>query len=282
MILWPLIRFFDPRFEGVVQRIDVQSAQLSGQLSGQLTAEVRGTGQRLSSDLQAGFQDLHELLVSDMQAASEGTTLLGSALAELSAMLEGLGGSSAPRSLKDESRPPIVEWPFAAAKDGARVENVTSAIVSLPYVIRALAGLQTGAKVLHVGGADGPLPLALAAVELDVTVVDPRSYPVAHPRLRAVAGKIEDWKPDETFDALVCPDADEMKIRSMLSLSSPSGLLVVGLAGVDPTRADELVEGWTIDDVTVAARGDDSSWTIAGNGSPENGELVLLTARRDH
>jgi SAM-dependent methyltransferase len=195
----------------------------------------------------------------------------------------------------------------------AFVSAVNERIAEVPFVVRALAEVPLGAKVLDVGASESTLCLSLATLGYDVTAVDPRPNPLRHPNLHVVERQIEDWEGEEgAFDATIClstiehigvgaygqeearrTDLDAM--RRMRELTRPGGLLIMttsyGRSGADEfsrtyDRSDleELLEGWNVQEMSFLAREDETTW-VARNSSespePSSGEMVvMLTARR--
>lgn len=193
----------------------------------------------------------------------------------------------------------------ATAHLGQELRSIEAAIVRLeaagdawqphlapevPYVFGALGGLAAGARVLDVGCAESTVAFSLASLGLEVTALDPRGYPLSHPRVRAVAAALEEWDSgSEMFDAVlfissvehfglqgysegeVRSDADIRALERARSLLRPDGLLVVtvpfGMASVDGFQRvydreglDTLLAGWSVDDLVVIRRGDGAYW----------------------
>ena len=65
------------------------------------------------------------------------------------------------------------------------------------------AELDAGAKILDVGAARARRALARVP-RIRGDALDPRPYPLSHPRLRSVEGRVEDWDTPDTFDAVIC------------------------------------------------------------------------------
>jgi SAM-dependent methyltransferase len=173
---------------------------------------------------------------------------------------------------------------------GARPLSVNERIVEVPFVFGALAELAPGSAILDVGGAESTVAHSLAALGHDVTVVDPRGYELAHPRLCAVAAGIEDLDAEPaSFDAAIVlstlehlgtgaygqptgdgrPDLDAMgRVRELLR---PGGVLALTLPlgapaqdgfqrGYDRADLDELLAAWDVRRSSLAWRGDATTW----------------------
>jgi len=222
-ILWPLRRFFDPRFAGVYN----------------------------------GVQDVRRLLITDLEAANETTTLTGRTLDRLAAqneeILARLGGS--PEAVADDDYEPLAS----------------------AYAFRALAAVPAGGSVAVVGVTGTAANRALSALGYDVT---------SEHGLRTAHHEGE-------FDAVLCLSTtiDDKKRRLLRHLTKAGGLLVlgaaVGLGSVSAPQLDELLEGWEQVDVTLVQRSGPSSWTkTAGpiaelDGMVETVALVTATKRPD-
>jgi Methyltransferase domain len=199
------------------------------------------------------------------------------------------------------------------ADSEAFVGGVNERIAEIPFVLRAMAEVPLGAKVLDVGASESTLCLSLATLGYDVTAVDPRPNPLRHPNLHVVERQIEDWDGEQgEFDATIClstiehigvgaygleegrrTDLDAM--RRMRELTRPGGLLILttlyGRSGADEfsrtyDRRDleELLEGWNVGEMKFLARENETTW-VTGNSSespePSGREVVvMLTARR--
>jgi hypothetical protein len=205
-ILWPLRRFFDPRFTGIYTTV----------------------------------QDVRRLVVTDMEAANETATLTGRTLDRLVAQNEALlARLDAAEGLPPASADPTEES-FAAA-----------------YAMRALSAVPTGASIAAVG-ANSWVDRSLAALGYDVT--NGLGLRTSHQE-----GK---------FDAVLClsPAIDVEQFQRLRHLTKTDGLLVlcvaVGPAPVtaarrvfDQAELDDLLEGWELQDATLAQRHETSWWT---------------------
>lgn len=203
-ILWPLRRFFDPRFTGIHNAV----------------------------------QDVRRLLITDMEAANETTTLTGRMLDRLVAqndeVLARLGG------------------PQGNSFD-AGYEPLASA-----YAFRALAAVPAGGSVAAVGATSSSVSRALGALGYDLTTE--HGLRTAHH--------------EGEFDAVLClsTSIDEEQLRLLHHLTKAGGMLVLNVAVgprpvtegrrvYDQSELDELLEGWQPADVTLVQRREPSSWT---------------------
>jgi 2-polyprenyl-3-methyl-5-hydroxy-6-metoxy-1,4-benzoquinol methylase len=98
IVLWPLIRFFDPRFRGLAQAIEVMNAHLSNQVaaaSGRTRDELNTTALRTQRAIEDRLQQLQQiddelktLVEADIDAAIEATTVIGQGVSELRTIAE--------------------------------------------------------------------------------------------------------------------------------------------------------------------------------------------------
>jgi SAM-dependent methyltransferase len=297
-ILWPLRRFFDPRFTGIHDAV----------------------------------QDVKRFVIADMDAANEAAVLTGRTLDNLLArsdatlsMLANLEPTQdkveklyrrflfdpeAPHSLAelDETIVPILNYaashegfasqanlwfnpPILVAYEphGVAVRWVNERVAEVPYVFRALSRVPPGAKVLDVGATESTVSVSLATLGYEVTAIDPRPNPLSHERLRTVVGQIEDWDGDGEFHAVLCLSTiehlgtgeygqqeierrvDLEAMKRMHDLTQPGGLLVLTTAVgpaqdgrasrvYDQAGLDELLSGWNVEDLTLVQRRDETSW----------------------
>ena len=134
-------------------------------------------------------------------AAHEGVALaaLGSGTADF---LNWAGGHEGPAGQAGVwvNHPVTVRHAAGAVEPG----DVNERIVEIPYALAAVAALPAGAAVLDFGAAESTLSLSLASLGYDVTAVDLRPYPFAHPNLRTVLEPVESWAgPPRPFDAIL-------------------------------------------------------------------------------
>jgi 2-polyprenyl-3-methyl-5-hydroxy-6-metoxy-1,4-benzoquinol methylase len=272
ILLWPIRRFFDPRFQGVVDRVDAARNE----------ADER---HRVSMLLQEGVDQLHGLIRTDMEATSEAFTVLGRSVRDIETMVEDAwrGSRSYVEQIAEGSieqvdqqiarllnhanshegfaaqqsvwfNPPVLVQ-YAPRK--AFIRHVNERIAELPFVFRALAPVSPGAEILDVGASESTVCLSLATMGYRVTAIDPRPNPLSHPNLRIVVAKIEEWEETGTFPAIVCLStiehigvgayeqqggdtrADLGAIRRLHELTEPGGLLIL-TTSFGRSRVDEF------------------------------------------
>jgi SAM-dependent methyltransferase len=193
--------------------------------------------------------------------------------------------------------------------NAVRLAGTNERIVEFPYALRALAAAPPGGRVLDVGSTESTLAFSAACLGYEVTAVDPRGYPFEHPRLRVVAGAVEDLEDEESYDAVVCLStiehigvgaygqseaerADLQAMKRMHGLTKPGGLLVLttpyGRAETseserryDRAGLDALLEGWEVENLAFARRLDEREWTVETVAADDGEQRVaLVTARR--
>lgn len=199
--------------------------------------------------------------------------------------------------------PPIV---VRYGPGDVEVAVVNERIVEVPFVLAAVASLPPGARILDVGADESTLSFSLASLGYQVTALDLNGYPLEHPNLTALATPLEDFHPDEQFDAIICLssiehfglghygpdsadlDADTRAIARLREIVRPGGLLVLttpyGRASIsdfqrvyDEPSLTALLAPWANPDVRIAYRQGDTTWAPVGpQGAPEGSEQVAL------
>jgi 2-polyprenyl-3-methyl-5-hydroxy-6-metoxy-1,4-benzoquinol methylase len=305
-ILWPISRFFDPRFAGMADAIhaNVQATTEATELLGRSLDELQARIDAQDRALEA---------IHAEAAKASGTYFERVARAEVSQLEPEVAGvlnrETSAESFAAEKglyfNSPI--WIGYEAGE-VFVRGINERIAEVPFVFRVLASLPAGASVLDVGATESTVALSLASLGYKVTALDPRPYPLEHPNLTTVVASIEDWSHDGTFDAVVClstiehvgigaygeqPKADRADLagmRRMRELTAPGGLLVLttrfGRAGEDEFQRtydqaglDELLAGWEVKELTVLRRGDEKTWVTDGAANADDGaEKVALVA----
>ncbi len=313
-ILWPLRRFFDPRFQGIAEAInqDVTATVEATTLIGRTLGDLEALGQethRLATEAQGLLTETHELAARASGVYFErlvGGNLndLDQSVAHLLNYAQSHRGFAAQRNLW--FNPPIS---LAYEPGGVKLVEVNERLAEIPHAYRALGRLTPEASVLDVGATESTLALSLAVLGYDVTAIDIRPYPLTHPHLKTVVGAIEDWDAVGEFDAVLClstiehiglraygaepkDGADVAAVRRMRELTKPGGTLVLttrfGKAREDEfqrtydrRQLDVLLEGWSVDEMAVVRREDATTWVLADDNVGGTAEaVVLVTATR--
>lgn len=233
-VLWPLRRFFDPRFGGIAAQISAEAHDTRTHV-GALVADQHHVQLR---EQEAMLMDLRRIVVADMDAAVEASTVVGEALRDLQELVEqtqdavrAAGGTDAyferllAGDVSDLDADVARLLNYTASHEGfaaqrnlwfnwalsleyeahdVRLAHVNERIVEIPYALRATASLEPGCRVLDIGAAESTLSLSLASLGFEVVALDPRSYPITHPNLRVETQPLEDWDTGETFAAILC------------------------------------------------------------------------------
>jgi hypothetical protein len=289
-IAWPARRFFDPRFQGVIDTVEAGAERTefvgrSVELLGRSLDDVHRLVQRTYGEAERASELLFERL---MHAPPADLDVRTAALLERETGTGGFAGQAG--MLFD----PAVRVGYE--EGGVVVRGVSGRIVEVPYVFRGLGGVASGSAVLYVGASDGTVALALASLGYDVTAFDQRPRRLAHPRLRSLPGSVEEWERDRTFAAVVClassePDSsddrtDGARMQKLLELTDPSGLLLLtirfGSAGpaFDRAELEALLGRWRLEDLTLARRLDAVTWTPAEASEGHEELVALVSARR--
>jgi SAM-dependent methyltransferase len=339
-ITWPLRRFFGPQFQWVRDQVVESDHRIQGRIAGveaRIDALDRALSDRSESAAEALAQAGQELRVTVdwLEAVRDEMAILrerlntppgeawratavrelvdapverlDAAAASLLNYAEGHRGFRAQRGL----------WFNEPISVTHRAGDVTPAtvserIVEVPYVYRALAGLERGAGLIDVGGAESTLGLSLASLGYRVTTVDLRPYPLDHPGLTAIAAPFESLDPPrEPFDAAIClssiehfgvgaygeaggaGDADRRALDQLRTWLRPGGLLVLtvpfGTRAVTATERvydrealDALLEGWAVLDLLVARRAGELLWELTDSADADmvgDDGVALVTAR---
>ncbi len=189
-----------------------------------------------------------------------------------------------------------------------RLGQVNERIVEIPFVLRALGRVPLGARILDFGSSENALALSLATLGYEVTALDLRHYPFAHPSLTAAASPLERWPdPEEPFDAVLCVStvehvglgwygegraasgADRQAMERLRGLLVAGGLCVLtvpyGSWSVDEVQRrydrahlDALVAGWEVLERLVAERRDDRTWVPVEESHGHAVAMLVLQA----
>jgi SAM-dependent methyltransferase len=184
--------------------------------------------------------------------------------------------------------------------------DVNERIVELPYAFRALNGLDAESTVLDIGAAESIVAFSLASLGYQTTALDLHPYPLEHPRLQSVQADILTWESPNPFDAVLCIStlehiglgaygddpseaADIRAMKRIQRLTKPGGRLVLtvpfGAAsgdrsqrGYEQADLDRLLDGWTVDDLTVVRRRDGLSWVVDDAAGADDARRVALVS----
>ncbi|MGI8728815.1 MAG: DUF268 domain-containing protein [Solirubrobacteraceae bacterium] len=336
-LTWPLRRVLDPRFHDVTHRVALTQQQVGA---------VHSTVEQVTRHVEQVATHVDETVSTSTAAQVEAMTFLGEGLrrttdqivtevrelrddltqrayvARLDKLsdngrLEDLDGAAA--ALVNHAlshvgfaaqaelwmNPPLV---VEHSQGAVRLASVNERAVEIPFTMRALGRVPLGSKILDFGSSESPIALELASMGYEVTALDVRRYPFAHPNLVSVATRLEDWDTPEpqSFDAVLSvstvehvglgwygeelggADADLRAIERLGELLVPGGLLVLtapyGTASVgskqrryDRAGIDALLAGFEILEHHVVEQVDDVTWVRVDESS---GCAVALVVAR--
>lgn len=302
----PFIRYSDNRMRELHQRLDL----LSHQVDERVQELLKQVGER-SRSLEEEFLEFKSIVVSDLTKrmidldpaladygahAMVGHALdqLGSGTAELLNWASGHLGFGAQAGLWF-NHPVSVEY----GEKTVAVGEVNERIAETSFALAAGGKLPPNSRVLDVGCAESTLALSLASIGLEVFALDPRPYPLTHPRMTVISVPLQEWGgPAEPLDAIFCvstlehigtraygqdPAETENIDRAILGRFrpwlAPGGELVLTLPyGLwsaddfqrvyDPEHLDALLDGWQIIDRKVCARANRLHWELLEEEPP--------------
>jgi 2-polyprenyl-3-methyl-5-hydroxy-6-metoxy-1,4-benzoquinol methylase len=227
-ILWPVRRFFDPRFEGIAAAMQAnihattEATEMLGRSLDELQARVDARLEEQQRQIEATRVDVEATRVEveatrvEVEATREEAAhasgryferLVGGSVREIDQSVAHLLNYAASHRGFAAQRDLWLNPPVSLAYEpgGVRLTNVNERIVEIPHVYRALARVEPGGRIADVGAVESLVALSLAMLGYDVTAVDLRPYPFKHPRLRSVTSPVEEWNEEnEMFDAIVC------------------------------------------------------------------------------
>jgi SAM-dependent methyltransferase len=300
LLAWPARRLLDPRVRWTADLVDEHLIDRTAALHRHLELLEA----QLADHRGAIEEKLAALRVEEMLAPGRGE--LTEELGRFLNWAEGHEGFAARAEVW--FNPPVA---LDYRPGGVAPRHVNERIVEPPFVFAALAGLSPPARVLDVGGSESTVGLSLAALGHDVTVVDPRGYPIAHPRLRSAACRLDELDPAaDGFDAAVAVSAVEhfglgsygldpggrLDLAALAELRRrvvPGGLLVLtvpfGEARVDEFERvydagglAELLAGWRIEVARAAWHVDPLTWVAGELDQPLAPRgVALVRARND-
>jgi SAM-dependent methyltransferase len=301
-ILWPVRRFFDPRFTGVYEAVqdvkrvviaDMDAANEASVFNGRALDTLRAQNEAtlallaLIEPMHQRVDGLYDRLLFDPQA-DHSLEDLDDGLARILNYASSHQGFASQANLW--FNPPVL---VGYVSGDVRVRWVNERVAEVPYAFRALSRVPPGGKILDVGATESTVSLSLATLGYEVTAIDPRPNPLSHERLRTVVGRIEDWQPDFEFDAVLClstvehlgsgeyeqPETEKRvdleAMKRIHALTKTGGLLVLTTAvgaksSSKPSRVydreglDELLAGWEVADLMLIQRLDATSWETVG------------------
>jgi SAM-dependent methyltransferase len=318
-LAWPARRFFDPRFTAVLQEIDSVKRIVAADAAAANELAVF-TGRSLDT------------VLAHVEEHSRKLEAVDTALEQLGRRVA--FDPDSPHSLDeiDDNTARVLNYAsshegFAAQANlwfnpsllvayrpqGVELRWVNERIAEVPYAFRALSGLTPGASVLDVGAAESSVALSLATLGYEVTAVDPRPNPLSHERLQVVDARIEEWKQDAEFDAVLCLStiehvglavydqrasderSDLEAMKRIHELTRPGGLLVLTTA-VGPTDVaeggrvydseglDQLLDGWEVTDLTLVQRRNATTWDTIDSPiadlKPDAETVAMITATK--
>lgn len=294
---WPLRRVLDTRVRMTVQEID---ARLGSENLARPTVHDRLDDlDRIGRDMLAG------LGWRDVPAPGAALDQLDAPRAAYLNWATGPDGYAAQAGMW--FNPPVPVHHDAGAVQPLLVNE---RIVEQPFVFAALAGLAGPARILDVGGSESTVGLSLATLGHQVTIVDPRAYPLAHPNLTHAACRLDELPaPVPRFDAAVVLSAvehfglehygldavderlDLAALARLRELVAPGGLLALTVPFGATAQADafqrvydedglaQLLDGWEVRASSRVGRTDRLTWELGKPSQERHGvALVLATS----
>ncbi len=201
--------------------------------------------------------------------------------------------------------PPV---PVEHRAGGVGILLVNERVVEQPFVFAEVGAVPQ--RILDLGGAESTVALSLATLGHDVTVVDPRGYPVAHPNLTAAAVRLEAHESPAPYDVAVALSAvehfglshyeagppsqdDRAALARLRELLRPGGRLVLTVpfaaqASVDAFQRvydsaglTELLAGWRVEQRLAAWQTERTQWRLGSCEEPlADRGVALVTATR--
>lgn len=328
----PALMHMDARFSNQAQAL-AQLNERMAHLHADLAGGINFWGQRHERLIHETGAQIRADVQTAIQAGAFAERTAEEVVGLLDALEQRIGGTAAPtprRGVREHELAradrlfaydgPVAEaglWfnpPVVLQRDGHRftVGEIHERIVEVPFVFRTLARAPAGGRVLDVGSAESTVAFSLAALGFRTIALDPRGYPLPHPRLQAVQEDIARWAgPGEgSLDAIVClstlehlglkaygapsndGDLDRHTMSRFLSWLKPGGLLALtapfGRRAVsdfertyDSPQIDELLAGWTVQERAVYAREGSVEWNLRAEDAgpwPEGLRGVVMIA----
>lgn len=202
--------------------------------------------------------------------------------------------------------------PISVNHEAGRVSvaDINERVAEIPFVYSSLGGLPRGSRVLDIGSCESTVAIGLASLGYVVTALDPRPYPLRHANLTNVLSPIEDFRPDEPFDAAILLSAiehfglgsydlptneaaDQEAMDAVWNALRPGGTLVLTTPYGDapttelertymPDQIDRLFSrGWDVTDRTYLTKVSRTEWRQVDDvGDLKGDHVVLIKATR--
>ena len=266
-LLWPIRRFFDPRFQGVVDRIDASRDEQRASI-------------RLQQETQSEVNQLYSLIRTDMEATSEAVTVIGRSLRDIEASLQVV------QPANDRETIPTAAFVFRGlaniARDGTILgvgTNDSSLFMSLATVgYRVTAVCDRPCLVSHpnLRVVAGTIQGWEGSEAFQATVCLSAGERIA-------AGAVEEGPDDVRADRDAMHklrDLTEVGGRLILSTSYRRSREDLSAPSYDRRSLDELLEGWDLDELLILARANETTWipVDADELERDDRELVALVA----
>lgn len=190
------------------------------------------------------------------------------------------------------------------------VADINERVAEVPFVYSSLGGLPRGSRVLDIGSCESTVAIGLASLGYQVTALDPRPYPLRHANLTNVVSPIEDFQPEQPFDAAILlsaiehfglgsydlprnEEADQEAMRAVWNALRPGGTLVLTTPYGDapitelertymPDQIDRLFSrGWDVTDRTYLTKVSRTEWRQVDDvGDLKGAHVILIKATR--
>ncbi|HVS27959.1 MAG TPA: DUF268 domain-containing protein [Solirubrobacteraceae bacterium] len=294
---WPARRLLDPRARWIAGLVTEQVDQRVDQRAEELGRRVEGLKPKLSP-----------LRIEALIGTSGRPEHISEELARFLNWTESHEGYAAQAGLWFNPAVPV-----AYRTGGVDVRLVNERIVEQPFVFGALQSLPPSARLLDVGGSESTLALSFATLGYEVTVVDPRGYPLTHPALRSVSSSLDQLDADDDgYDAAIALSSVEhfglgpygtsltdqrLDVDALVELRRrvrPGGLLILTVPLGEPAidhfervydkrGLDELLGGWRLVTASAAWRTDGVTWIAGELERPlsERGVALVVASNGD-
>lgn len=307
-----LAEYIDSRINDVAGTIVSTSEAIAGQrpvLDRLEASQVEGLTY-VSQELRR----VHDLLDRSLLLGRDGTEVIAKVRegdasvidAEIATLLNVAVGHSGPLQEKGLFLNPAVGVSWRPG--GVDLVSVNERVAELPFIFSALDDLEPGSRILDVGAAESTVSLSLATLGHQVTALDPRGYPFAHPNLTENRSRVGEFRPEDGqgFDAIVLlstiehiglssyagdtkdDGGDRRALEHCIELLAPGGRIVLttpygkpDLTPLEriygPDELDALLQGLEVTDRRYLHRIDATTWA-AGEDRDRPG-CVMVTAR---